>query len=172
MEQKQCFITVGTTKFDLLIEILNCGDILELLHIKGFSKLTVQFGRGTVEPAQLIERARSFPDFSVEAFRFADSLDEYINRADLVISHAGAGSILETLRASKPLLVVVNQELMDNHQVELAEGLGSKGYLRWCTPETLCKTIAEFDEAKLIPFPVADKSAFPKFVDRTMGFSV
>ena len=31
----------------------------------------------------------------------------------------GAASILETLRANRSLLVVVNPTLMDNHQVEL-----------------------------------------------------
>jgi UDP-N-acetylglucosamine transferase subunit ALG13 len=33
-----------------------------------------------------------------------------------VVSHAGAGSVFEALGGRRPLLVVVNETLMDNHQ--------------------------------------------------------
>ena len=55
--------------------------------------------------------------------------------ASLVVSHAGAGSVFEALDARAPLLVVVNESLMGNHQgVELAEELRRRGHLRWCVP--------------------------------------
>ncbi len=56
-------------------------------------------------------------------FRFARTLKEYIEKADLVIIHAGAGTIIEALRCRKRLIVVVNSRLMDNHQLEIAEKL-------------------------------------------------
>lgn len=46
----------------------------------------------------------------------------------------GSGSILTALRMGKPLLVVPNEALMDNHQVELADALQKEGYLWTCTP--------------------------------------
>ena len=41
----------------------------------------------------------------------------------------GSGSILDALRINAPLIVVPNPELLDNHQVELAEELAAQGYV-------------------------------------------
>ncbi|KAJ9085352.1 N-acetylglucosaminyldiphosphodolichol N-acetylglucosaminyltransferase catalytic subunit alg13 [Entomophthora muscae] len=46
----------------------------------------------------------------------------------------GSGSILESLRLRKRLVVVVNNTLADNHQAELAEELEKNSYLLLCTP--------------------------------------
>ena len=43
--------------------------------------------------------------------------------ASFIISHAGAGSIMEGLSLEKRMLVVINADLMDNHQFELAHAL-------------------------------------------------
>lgn len=40
---------------------------------------------------------------------------------------SGSGSILTVLRTPRPLLVVPNSELMDNHQAQLADALGGGG---------------------------------------------
>lgn len=45
----------------------------------------------------------------------------------------GAGSVLETLQAGKPLIVVINDLLMDNHQLELASQLAEDGHLYYAT---------------------------------------
>ena len=41
----------------------------------------------------------------------------------------GSGSILDALRIGVPLIVVPNPDLLDNHQVELAEELATQGYV-------------------------------------------
>lgn len=52
-----CFITVGTTKFDQLIETLdnNCTEFLKLLHRKGIEKIIIQLGKGVHMPRKLVE---------------------------------------------------------------------------------------------------------------------
>jgi len=62
-----------------------------------------------------------------EAYRFKATLAADVASAALVVSHAGAGSVFEALRARKPLLVVVNKALADNHQLELARALAAAG---------------------------------------------
>ena len=49
--------------------------------------------------------------------KFIDSIFQDMESADLVISHAGAGTCLEVLRLGKPLVVIVNKSLLGNHQV-------------------------------------------------------
>lgn len=61
--------------------------------------------------------------FELVLFGFSNDINSYIDRADLVISHAGTGSIVDSLALYKPLIVVVNDNLMDNHQQEIADKL-------------------------------------------------
>ncbi len=43
-------------------------------------------------------------------------LEDLINEADVVISHCGAGILLESLRSKgAKCIAVVNESLMDNH---------------------------------------------------------
>ena len=52
---------------------------------------------------------------------YLPNLAAEIEKASLVVSHAGAGSIFESLLFRVPLVVVPNPVLMGNDQVELAE---------------------------------------------------
>ena len=45
----------------------------------------------------------------------------------------GSGSVLETLQAGRPMIVVINELLMDNHQLELANQLADDGHLFYAT---------------------------------------
>ena len=63
----------------------------------------------------------------VELYDYKPSLAGDIAGAAIVVSHAGAGTCLECLEAGKPLLVVVNEVLADNHQLELASKLKEDG---------------------------------------------
>ncbi|XP_023555661.1 UDP-N-acetylglucosamine transferase subunit ALG13 homolog isoform X3 [Octodon degus] len=125
---KRVFVTVGTTSFDELITCVSAEDSVRIFKSLGYSQLTLQIGRGTVVP-----EAFSAESFTLDVYRYKDSLQEDLQEADLVISHAGAGSCLETLEKGKPLVVVINEKLMNNHQLELAKQLHQEGHLFYCT---------------------------------------
>ncbi|CAI9561153.1 unnamed protein product, partial [Staurois parvus] len=93
---KRVFVTVGTTSFDELISCVSSECCTSILRELGYSRMILQIGRGTVEPEPY-----NTPNFSMDVFRYKDSLVRDIRNADLVISHAGAGSCLETLEEKK-----------------------------------------------------------------------
>ncbi|KAI5961237.1 ALG13 [Candida pseudojiufengensis] len=64
----------------------------------------------------------------IVAFPFSTNIESYIESSTLVISHAGTGSIIDTLKYKKPLIVIVNNKLMDNHQLEIAEEFEKLNY--------------------------------------------
>lgn len=56
---------------------------------------------------------------------------------------AGSGTILDALRISVPIIVVPNSELLDNHQVELAEALAEQEYVVHGRLEDLAQALQE-----------------------------
>uniref|UniRef100_A0A8C5TSI5 UDP-N-acetylglucosamine transferase subunit ALG13 n=1 Tax=Malurus cyaneus samueli TaxID=2593467 RepID=A0A8C5TSI5_9PASS len=161
---KSVFVTVGTTSFDELIAAARSPPALQALHSRGYQKLVLQVGRGA------LPQPGSSGALAVEVFRFKDSLAEDLQSADLVISHAGAGSCLETLEKGKPLIVVINDKLMDNHQLELAKQLHRDGYVLYCNCSTLVETLQSMDLSTLKPFPPGQPEKFASFLDKVLGF--
>ena len=99
-----------------------------------------------------------------------DSIDSEIASADLIISHAGAGTCLAALNAGKPLVVVINDNLMNNHQVELAEKLTQGGYVFCANCSNLCSVLDDMELCKLNKFPKGTPQKFVEFIDSVMGF--
>jgi beta-1,4-N-acetylglucosaminyltransferase len=118
---KKLFVTVGSTKFPELIEAIISKDFISLLLDLKFSHLVVQSGSTPVPPMSL-------QDLEVTWYSYKPSIIDDMKDAYMIISHAGSGSILEALSMDKKLLVVINESLMDNHQVDLANEL-SPDYL-------------------------------------------
>jgi beta-1,4-N-acetylglucosaminyltransferase len=105
----------------------------------------------------------------IEYYRLNPHYKRDVAAADLVISHAGAGSIMDALSFKRKLLVVVNTLLMDNHQTELAEAMTEKNYCFQTTCKELVETIEKADFTKLKDYPEPDENAFPSVINGLMG---
>jgi len=60
------------------------------------------------------------------------------NNINIFVCIKGAGSCMEVLAANKPLVVVINEDLMDNHQLELAQQLYNDGHVLYSTCWSVC----------------------------------
>ncbi|EDO34824.1 predicted protein, partial [Nematostella vectensis] len=160
------FVTVGTTSFDKLVETVTSPTICKILQGHGYKKLVLQIGKGEFEPECCNQNG-----FIVEFYRYKDSIAQDIAKASLVISHAGSGSILESLQAKRPLVVVINEELMGNHQLELAHELAEYHHLIYANCRTLQGILQTLDVSALLPFPPGRPITFGSYLNSVMGVS-
>lgn len=175
LQLKQIFVTVGTTTFPDLIEAVMSDEILEIFKKYHCEKLIIQHGTG--QPISYDKIEDFFLKFGIDTFcyDYKPSIQPDIAASNLVISHAGAGSCIEVLTARKPLIVVVNDKLMHNHQTELAKQLSKGGHLLFCLPETLATTLNDFDQKihSLVPYDQNNHNMakFMDHLDSLMGFN-
>lgn len=110
------FVTIGTIKFDNLI-----SEIDRLVGEKNFNEEVIcQISNGNYIPK------------NCKYFRLIPSIDDYIKRASLVITHGGSGSLFGSLRGGKRIIGVANHDLAADHQVQLLEELSNEGYILYC----------------------------------------
>lgn len=166
------FVTVGSTRFDALVEAAISEPVLSTLRDTGYDHLVLQRGNSTIESEEFKGESCTIRRHGVEIeiWRFKSSIQAECEQADLVISHAGSGTVLDVLRLGKPLIVVPNPTLLDNHQEELASALQILGHLKATSIQDLASTIASFEPHNLVPFPPFDGIKFSKLVDEEMGF--
>ncbi|XP_065336711.1 UDP-N-acetylglucosamine transferase subunit ALG13 homolog [Cloeon dipterum] len=146
---KTVFVTVGSTKFDKFTEVLVTPGVLKVLKSRGYTRLKIQYGNGSFIPPDC-----SLEGVQISSYRFKDSLQQDMSSADLILSHAGAGTCLEALGLGKKLVVVVNEDLHDNHQLELAQKFAELGYLLF---NSYVKAACKFDW-QFVPASVRDSS--------------
>jgi len=159
-------ITVGTTNFDILITALDNEEFYLLLEKNGFTKLILQIGNtGTYTPS--VFKTLKLKSLEVEVVKLVPKFEDFIKSSEYVISHCGAGTILEGLKNKVKLIVVTNPTLMDNHQLELAEPLYKQNYILLIKN---IKTIIEelksmiTGEFKLNQYPDFNYDAIPNLI--------
>jgi beta-1,4-N-acetylglucosaminyltransferase len=167
-KNRNIFVTVGTTQFDKLVDGVTTADALQWMQQQGYTTLTIQYGRG--KKPNTIKTG-----LTVECYDFASSLEDDMKRADLIISHAGAGTVMEALKLQKKLVVVINTDLMNNHQMELASAMHTRRLLWMVTsPEELhdssMSTWYAFEKFVPLPYQEGDEWDFPRLLDSFLGY--
>lgn len=123
------FVTVGTTNFVELVKQITSLEFQKAALSKGYDQIILQYGNCSFDEHAF----KPLSKLTWKYFSFTDDIYRYINQATLIIGHSGAGTVLDVLRGPilakesvreslvhKQLLVVPNNQLMDNHQMELA----------------------------------------------------
>ena len=164
MTDKQLLITVGTTKFEKLIENIDKDDFYKMAIQHGFNKIIIQKGTGEYIPKNYTKYEK---DINVQVSTILKNFENVIKSSELIISHGGAGIILESLRNKKKVIVCVNDLLMDNNQVELASSLDKEGYVRYAKKlENITKEVEDVlnGKIKIKDYPEFNYEAIPNVI--------
>ena len=252
---KTIFVTVGTTRFQKLIDAVTSKVSLEWMISNGYTNLILQYGTGyvpsiirhkitttsnntnasswneitatTTEQGKMMQQQEDRNEeeiyfessqssslssatsssmkkkkggIYITCYNFKSTLEYDMKRSDLIISHAGAGTVMEGIKVhKKKLCVVINNDLMDNHQLELATAMSQRGHLfvvyepsqfnttttdtdtttnspNNATNEKTDKTQTIWDQIEqFTPIPYntqdCDEYDFPRLLDTFLGFS-
>jgi beta-1,4-N-acetylglucosaminyltransferase len=143
------FVTVGnaTQGFKRLLETV------DRLAGEGFFKGEVVLIQSGNNPDFRPFRCKHEPFLSMEEFQAR------IREADLIISHAGAGTLFHVLQAGKVPVVMPRRkkygEHVDNHQVELVKALAAEGrMIPAYEPQDLPRAITEARQRNMQPIPL------------------
>ncbi|MGR5208784.1 PssE/Cps14G family polysaccharide biosynthesis glycosyltransferase [Vibrio sp. PNB23_22_7] len=109
-------VTVGTTAFDELITVID--ESFELVQ--------------SVNIIAQISSSSNYTPKHIESFEFSADFDSFVESADIIITHAGAGSVYSMLEKGKKLIVVPNLTRADNHQLELAKYVQDNNFALSC----------------------------------------
>lgn len=114
-------VCVGASeyKFDRLLKIID--ELCNEGTLNG-SEIIAQIGNTDYKP-------RNYKSFKLIG---RDEFEKYMENADLIITHAGTGSVIPPLKLGKKIIVFPrrqkNKEHLDDHQLELKNIFTEAGY--------------------------------------------
>ncbi|MGS0534544.1 PssE/Cps14G family polysaccharide biosynthesis glycosyltransferase [Pseudoalteromonas sp. SaAl2] len=121
------FVTTGTTEFGPLIDaVVALSEEYEIIVQSPISKTSTSK--------------------NCKFFTFVDDISTYYQWADLIITHAGAGSVYKLLELGKRIVVVPNLTRKDQHQSQLADYVRDSNFGSVCyNLELLGEVLKESD---------------------------
>lgn len=135
------FVTVGSQKFQFnrllkkIDELIESGDIKE--------EVFAQIGVSDYTPKNY-----NYKDFVTQ-----DEFKEYMDKADLIITHAGTGAIVTALKKEKKVIAIPRLseygEHVDDHQIQLIDEFKEMNFI---------EPVYKIDELKLAIKNVREKT--------------
>jgi hypothetical protein len=83
-------VTVGSTKFEDLLEVVDSAAFVEAVVARGYEALVVQYGPHAAHAPLHLPRLAKEHGLAYQAFAMSSSFASVLAQAALVISHAGA----------------------------------------------------------------------------------
>ncbi|MFD0848385.1 PssE/Cps14G family polysaccharide biosynthesis glycosyltransferase [Sphingosinicella xenopeptidilytica] len=134
------FVTVGTTRFDSLVQYIAENEYFRT------HECVLQVGSGGPHPD------------SFQVFDYTNQIDRFYAWADVIITHAGAGSIYRLLDMRKSLVIVPNTDRLDPHQSDIARFMHENGHA--LAVDSLPELTAFVEKAATMRFHPFEREAF------------
>lgn len=115
------FVTIGTQPNGFLRFLKGVENLIEECGIQ--EEVIAQIGNTTFQT----DKFKTIPFVSENEFK------EYIDKASVVLTHAGSGSLFNAIRAGKKIIAVARlhkyNEMLNDHQLEIVKKLTEGGYI-------------------------------------------
>lgn len=103
-------------------------------------------------------------------FMGLDELLSYYEKADLIITQGGTGSILKGLKANKKIIAIARlakyEESVDDHQLELVDEFEKQKYLiGWHEGDSLQELIKKVKDFEPLPYQSSNKNLVNYLID-------
>jgi len=180
---KVAFVTIGATAdFPELVQGALAPKTLQSFKDSGYTTITLQVGKQLKYFNTIKSDIKDTLGLNISAFEFNSSglgkemlaakEKEDKSSEGVVISHAGAGTVLDALRLGLPLIVVPNRSLLDNHQQELAEELERQGYVVRADVDDLADAVREVERTRKARkvWEGTRNPSVKEVVDETVGY--
>lgn len=153
------FITLGTQKFQFDRVLKQIDKLIDEKKINS-KEVKVQCAYKEYEP-------KNFKTFKLKP---QDEIDKITEEADIIITHSGTGSIINSLRKQKKIIIIPRMqkygEHVDNHQLELAKVFNEKYAIPVLTDmEKLYDTIKRLDDYKPVKWEDNNKGLIKSIED-------
>jgi len=119
-------VTTGTFGYSALVKAF-LDSLSDLSTV--CSHLEIQYGQDGEEfldPLSLLE-FKGIEGIKIRLVKYYSSIESFVEDADVVVTHAGTGTVLELAGLNKTFVVVPNPLLKNSHQMEFSKFLKENG---------------------------------------------
>lgn len=114
------FVTLGTQAKDFSRLMRMVEDFAQEFNIKD---IVAQIGYTKYQSANI----------ECQSFMPVEQYEDYVSKADVIITHAGTGAIFSAIKKGKKVIAVARLkkygEMVNDHQLEIVQKLSREGYI-------------------------------------------